>query len=639
MSPVQANCPGCGAAVPFKIGSSMVVVCAYCRSVIARGDRKLEDLGKVAALVDTDSPLQVGLRGKYRDIGFEITGRAQLGHSAGGVWDEWYLAFPNDQWGWLAEAQGRFYVTFPKVDAPVQDIPPFAKLQLGQQVPVGRNAVMRVAEKGTARMISAEGEIPYRLTPGQTYTYADLAGTGRTFGTLDYSDGTPAVFTGEQVTLDELKIPKTARRREAKEVGAIQVNCPQCAGALELRAPDKTERVGCPYCGALLDCTQGNLKFLQALEHEKLVPGIPLGWLGTLPEGPMTVIGMLQRSVTFSGIDYFWEEYLLYEPRLGFRWLVRSDDHWSYVRPVPPGEVTGTGNRRYFQDRKFKLFQKADATVRYVIGEFYWKVSVGETVHASDYIAPPEMLSREITFSNEGEEVNWSLGTYMPVEEVEKAFGFTGAPRPGGVAPNQPFPYKQIYPLWGWLSLAAGLLAILFVAWSPNEKVFEQSFRIDPIQNADKSQVIFTEPIALKPRRNIQVTVEATALNNSYLGVEADLVNEETYEVHAFAIPVEYYHGVEDGEAWSEGGISNYAMISSVPRGNYTLRLEVFGEPSKHPGTFRVTVHQGVPRWLHVFWLFLLLSAVPVAVLLYQWNFEHRRWQDSEYSPFSSSSS
>src|SRR6185436_540066 len=112
MTPLQANCPTCGAPVAFKQGSSIVVVCEFCRSAVARTDRALEDLGKVAEIAETGSPLDLGLRGSYNSVPFELTGRAQLGHEAGGIWDEWYAAFADGRWGWLAEAQGRFYLTF-----------------------------------------------------------------------------------------------------------------------------------------------------------------------------------------------------------------------------------------------------------------------------------------------------------------------------------------------------------------------------------------------------------------------------------------------------------------------------------------------------------------------------------------------
>ena len=117
MSSLVANCPACGAPVEFKSGQSIVVICSYCRSAIARTDRELKDLGKVAELVETGSPLDIGLRGKWRDIPFELTGRAQLGHELGGQWDEWYATFSNGWLGWLAEAQGRFYLTFQHRDS------------------------------------------------------------------------------------------------------------------------------------------------------------------------------------------------------------------------------------------------------------------------------------------------------------------------------------------------------------------------------------------------------------------------------------------------------------------------------------------------------------------------------------------
>src|SRR5213075_2532719 len=130
----QASCPACGAPVIFKTGSSVVVVCESCNSVVARTDRGVEDAGKVSDVVESGSPLDVNLRGVYLGVAFELTGRAQLGHAAGGFWDEWYAAFSDGRWGWLAEAQGRFYLTFQQYLPEQSLIPPFEMIQPGQPV-------------------------------------------------------------------------------------------------------------------------------------------------------------------------------------------------------------------------------------------------------------------------------------------------------------------------------------------------------------------------------------------------------------------------------------------------------------------------------------------------------------------------
>src|SRR5687767_1319984 len=113
---VQAICPGCGAEVVFATGAPLRV-CDHCNSVVARGDRDVENLGKVVDLVDTRSPLELYQSGTYRDARFTLVGRTQLAHAKGGLWDEWYAAFDDGRWGWLAEAEGRFYMTFTVPDA------------------------------------------------------------------------------------------------------------------------------------------------------------------------------------------------------------------------------------------------------------------------------------------------------------------------------------------------------------------------------------------------------------------------------------------------------------------------------------------------------------------------------------------
>ncbi|HEY3128431.1 MAG TPA: DUF4178 domain-containing protein, partial [Acidobacteriota bacterium] len=238
---VAVSCPACGSPIEFKTGSSIVVVCDFCHSVVARGDRKLEDLGKVAELVETGSPLDVGLRGAYQGVPFELTGRAQLGHEAGGIWDEWYAAFQDGRWGWLAEAQGRFYLTFQQSLPEQSLIPPFESIGLGEPVAALPTSVpLMVAEKGVATQRGAKGEIPYKLTPGAEYAYADLSGPQGIFATLDYSESPPMVFVGRQVTLAELGLAGVAApEKEARRVAGVQLNCPQCGGPLDLRAPDQ----------------------------------------------------------------------------------------------------------------------------------------------------------------------------------------------------------------------------------------------------------------------------------------------------------------------------------------------------------------------------------------------------------------
>jgi len=630
MSVLVANCPSCGAPVEFKSGQSIVVICEYCRSAVARTDRELKDLGKVAELVETGSPLDIGVRGMWKDVPFELTGRAQLGHEMGGQWDEWYATFSNGWLGWLAEAQGRFYITFQYPIPEGVQVAPFDQLQLGQTVPgLPWPTPLIVAETGRATALGAKGEIPYLLTPGETYHYADLSGVNGAFGTLDYNQSPPLVFLGQQVTLADLGITTTrAPEKEERRVGAAQLSCPNCAGPLELRAPDKTERVTCPNCNSLLDVNQGQLQFLKALEKPWFQPVIPLGTTGDVPEGKMTVIGAMARSVTIEGTQYFWSEYLLYNPQIGFRWLVHSDDHWNYVRAVPPGEISESAKYASYQGKSYKIFQDAQARVEVVLGEFYWKVETGEQVRGVDYVKPPYMLSKELSTS----EINWSLGTYIEVPQIEKAFSVSGLPRPSGVAPNQPYKHWWIYKYWLAFIVLVLLLGFVTLIFSGSTRqVFSQTVTLPPLPNEDGTQVFFSQPFQLEGRRNIRIIGDA-AVQNTWVYLEGDLINDETGVVQSFPIDISYYQGVEDGESWSEGGQEDSAYTSSMPAGRYVLRLEGQWEKWQQPAVVTVKIEQNVTRGFNLLIALIVLSIGPIAMLIYHISFEHKRWSESMFS-------
>jgi hypothetical protein len=651
VSVLKANCPSCAGPIEFKSGSSIVVICPFCRSAVARSDKNLEDLGKIADIAESQSPLKMGLSGEWNGHKFELTGRAQLRHQMGGFWDEWYATFSNGWVGWLAEAQGKFYLTFFKPLPEGTRLPDFEQLQLGQTVEgiTGKTPLV-VAEKGTSSYVAAEGEIPYKLTPGELSDYADLSGKDGVFATIDYSDSPPMVFFGSEVSLADIGFAdKRSAEREAREVSTKGMSCPNCGGALELKAPDKSERVTCPFCNSLLDVNQGNLKFLQALKDKKpkLEYVLEIGAKGSFKQfydgAEFEVIGSMTRSVRVEGVTYYWNEYLLYDSKIGFRWLVHSDNHWNFVEPVNVADVevaTSLAGVRTqpsvkFNGRTFRIFQDTPATVEFVRGEFYWAVEVGEKVRAADFISPPYMLSQELT----DKEVTWSLGTYIKRKEVQKAFDVKIPGNTWNVAPNQPFPSGSLIK-YGFALL--GILIVIGIFMIPlsglSQTVLNQEIVLQALPRANAGQVVVSQPFELKGNRNVRVSA-AAPVNNSWTELSVDLIAKtsgKTDEVEALVIPIEYYHGVDGGESWTEGGQSNDATISSVPEGTYELRIEGSWQAWTSPMPIRVKVEQNVTRGMNFWVAFIVLAIVPIWTLFRKFSFESRRWSESMFGSSSS---
>jgi predicted RNA-binding Zn-ribbon protein involved in translation (DUF1610 family) len=629
----KAQCPSCGGPVEFAIGSSVVVVCDYCRTIVARGDRGIEDHGKVAGLIDTGSRLRVHAAGKYGGVGFRITGRTQLRHQAGGTWDEWYAAFDDGRWAWIAEAQGRYYVTV-KSDATA---PPSYNLELG-----GRLLGLTVTEIGTAMLASAEGELPWRPTPGYSYDYADLTGANREFATIDYSEDPPVVFLGREVSLRELGVEGEAVRDTRIKVEKL--SCVKCGGPLELRAPDQAERIYCPNCGSAHDVERGNLRYLQTLKTGKAVkPVIPLGSKGTIDDHEYVIAGFMQRAVKFD-ILYYWTEYLLFNEQQGFRWLVHSDNHWSFVTPLRAGEVldpspNGVAKHIRYDGHSYRLFQDATARVTSVLGEFYWRVTVGESVDTVDYVRPPFGISKEIT--REGaQEINYSHARYMTTKEVEKAFGVENLQRPSMVGPIQPFNGVKLGGPWALMLLLLFAVTIYIAATKPRRVLVNRVFDVaeaplpaDATEMERNARVLFTDPFELSGTENISVQGNAD-VSNSWMYVSGDLVNEATGELLDFELPIEFYSGVDGGERWSEGKRNRSAFLARPEKGTYVLRLETQWEPGKIPPKLHIVVREGVFRILHFVLALIAISIFPALAILRQISFETQRWKDSAHSPF-----
>ncbi len=136
--------------------------------------------------------------------------------------------------------------------------------------------------------------------------------------------------------------------------------------------------------------------------------------------------------------------------------------------------------------------------------------------------------------------------------------------------------------------------------------------------------------------RTLRVVVRSP-VNNSWLYVDGDLFNEETGLVQPFAVEVSYYQGTDSDGSWTEGSQSNDAVVSAIPAGKYTLRLEAQWEHMNQPAQMTVRLEETGPQVLYLVLVIGLISVVPVVTGFRQFAFERARWENSDYSPYVSS--
>src|SRR5688500_11246484 len=122
-----ANCPSCGGPLRFRGASSIVAVCAFCKSTLVRGGVELEDIGKQADLLDDDSPIRIGADGRHKGVGFTVVGRIQYRYGSG-VWNEWHVVMADGKSAWLSDASREYTLTY--LVAP-QALPTFEELKPG----------------------------------------------------------------------------------------------------------------------------------------------------------------------------------------------------------------------------------------------------------------------------------------------------------------------------------------------------------------------------------------------------------------------------------------------------------------------------------------------------------------------------
>ncbi len=426
-------------------------------------------------------------------------------------------------------------------------------------------------------------------------------------------------------------IPPVPPKKKAGR--AKTFSCPNCGGSVTVKAVGHSISAVCAYCSSVIDIANENFRILSAANERTRTTLLTLGSKGILAGYRWEIVGYMEKTAA-SGY-YPWDEYLLYNPYQGFRFLVQANGHWSLFKVLKRSFANQalTGELK-LDGRKYERFQKGSAKVSYVKGEFYWRVRKGEESYVTDYISPPNTLSVD----QGDEEINIAVGEYIEAKKIEQAFVLSmPMPKRQGVGINQPGPYsaEQVGRIW-FTAIAAFLLATVVqvagVLASNKSTVFESSFTVEP---EAKNQTTVTQSFSLPRRSNLQIESYAR-LANDWLELDLALVDDANVTTKEAKQAMEFYTGTDyEGYYWSEGNFDTDTLFSAVPPGNYRLLIDADSGlfTKNQPVSFHVEVKRDVSSWSNYGFTLLLILLYPGYVTLRYKYFESARWSESDIVP------
>lgn len=417
-------CPSCGANVNFRSAASVMAVCEYCQSTLVKDADAVKDIGKMSSVLEDYSPIQITTSGEYKGKPFSVVGRIQLKYD-GGFWNEWYLWFDDGSCGWLSDASGQYIITL-AVPAPPK-VPAFESIKPGLTLNSGGLTYM-ASDVRSADCIAGQGELPFAVGPGWVAKVADFRFADQ-FLTLDYSDEKPELYQGSATNLNDLKCQLLRSPEQIVEAAGkyrgktAALSCPGCGSSINYQAGLATQVV-CPSCHAEVECSTGVAVALQKhTELEQISTTLNLGDKATIESIKWRVIGLMQCCVPDDDEEDPWFEYLLFNEKLGFLWLIETSEGWEKVNVLNEWPECRSSSGATFQGSSYTKLFAYHSQVIYAAGAFNWRVSIGDTTHIIDYSADGKKLTRETSST----EITWSAATKCSSEEVAAWFAGTSS--------------------------------------------------------------------------------------------------------------------------------------------------------------------------------------------------------------------
>ncbi len=359
--------------------------------------------------------------------------------------------------------------------------------------------------------------------------------------------------------------------RPRPKYNPLDIHCPKCGAGLEIKN-EASELVICDYCSSQLELSGEQLKVLGKGPSRKW--DFPLG-LGDRFKHKGVEFEVIARMAFIEDNDpqYTTREYLLYNPRKGTLWLDEYEGRYSlswavHVKPESHpftstrGEILETFDRRKWVCEETGTYQLA-----YVDGALPWLAKVGDEILYAEF---SEKNGSGMLFDAQaqGGEIEYCYGQKLSVEMVRRATGKDDLIRD---VPDQMDAAQTRAWFMKIIAIIVAALIIngvgMVICLGKGDQVLNESLSSGQITNEK-----MTSPFNVASDGNvIKIKVAALNLRNAWMAINLAIIEGDDKVLHVYEQDVEYYHGVEGGESWSEGSENSTAYFKIPKKGQYRI--------------------------------------------------------------------
>lgn len=624
--PYTYQCPSCSSMVTFTSRHITVQVCA-CGTVLNRMADGTIIPRPFPVIAEKASVIAPGTTGQWKGKTFTVSGRFRI-WTAETVFNYWTIIFEDETAAYLMEGYGMYAVLLPVATPTELAQDAIRQLQPGSKKLLNKDEYT-LLRKDQCKKWDVEGALLIPECNGTFITFDFSSAKGQVLHIIEYWSKVQPAYEVHYTDFTSLALEQT----RTYENPGWQFKC-TCGCNIHVATFPYAQSCACRNCGNRY-AYENNLEFVrQGKNNTHIQPAIALGATGIIQGIFYKVIGFIVKEERNQYMSQ-WREYTLFSEHEGYAFLSEYDGHWIYLReqgktPVPENMNTSGFN---YDGYSFDLFNAYNYNIVTARGEFPGNAFNDGKVKCWEFISPPVMWIREAS-PNEG--VVWFKGWHVDADDLKEALGDAIIrPNQVGIGAIQPNGYIDLMILLRNTLIAIGVLILLHLALTSGN-TGRQLF-LNEIYFSDSSKVstaVINDIHLEKEQSNVLLDFYAP-VENSWMELEATLVNTKTGTEYSVSEGVEYYTGVEDGYKWSEGSQNATFYINEVPRGDYTLKLEATRETTYYPlKSYSISAHYDVANTRNLFICIGILLLWPIFKYFSTYYSERQRWSNSPYSTF-----